>query len=319
MSPIIAQEFSGRVPWDRPQLFTHVRDFRFHGGAGRLAHRRVACGPRGYTLVASKSSGHETCYVEHERVSLTLPRSGRLETRVDGRTLVTEPGGLIAIGPSERRSDHVAPNEATPFSSHTIIAPPGSATALGGESWLHRERLGSVARLNCVIDFSFRLLGGVRDASAGSLAHIEALLEDVFLDALSPSVDGRGVATDARCHEWVIRAARAYMETHHHLPMSIAEIAAAIGVGLRTLQLAFRERRGMTPKQLLTEIRLRSMHARLVDPATDTTVTSAALDAGIFHVGRGIGAYSRRYEETPADTLRRARSAMRGARRVRIN
>jgi len=65
----------------------------------------------------------------------------------------------------------------------------------------------------------------------------------------------------------------------------------------------------MTPKRLLTEVRLRAMHGRLASPEPSTTVTSAAVDSGFLHFGRCSSVYRERYGELPSETLRRARES----------
>ena len=273
MSRIITEQFSGLGPLDRPRLFTQTRDFSFHGGEGKLVHRKIACGPKGYTLVASVSTGHETRFVEQERTSLTLPLAGRLDVRVAGRTLVTTPGGLVAIGPSERSSSHIAKKETGRYASYTIISPLNRGGALGSECWLNRPKLRKLLGLKHVIEFSFRLFANEQAVSARRLAHVEAMIEDVFLDALAPTSDDRNADPDVHWYEWIVRTAHAYMETRFHLPTSIPDIADWLGVGTRTLQAAFHNRRGMPPKQVLTEIRLHAMRGRLTCPEPDTTVT----------------------------------------------
>jgi len=314
MSTITTERFAGLGPLDRPRLFTQTRDFRFHGREGTLVHRKITCGPKGYTLVASVSTGHDTCFVEQERTSLTLPLTGRLDVRVAGRTLITAPGGLVAIGPSERRSSHFAKDNTGRYASYTIISPSQPAGVLGSECWLHRPRLRTFLHLKHVIEIAFRLFDTEHDMSARRLAHAGALIEDVFVEALAPPGDIDNADPDVHWYEWIVRTAHAYMEAHHHLPASIPDIAGWLGVGTRTLQAAFRNRRGTTPKRVLTEIRLRAMRARLTCPGPDTTVTSAALDSGIFHVGRCINVYRKRFGESPATTLRRSRIAARRGR-----
>jgi len=311
MSLIITEEYRQRGRLDRPHLFTHTRDFRFHDSAGRLVHRKLPSGPKGYTVVAVSSTGHDAHFLEQHRVAVTLPLTGHAEVRTAGRTCVTKPGDLFAIGPSER-SVRLAPREeAGLYSSYTIISPQQNAGIANGESWLHRPKLRKVLRLKRLIDFSFRVFQGAHPVAERRVDLVEALIEDIFTDALSLPGDDRDAKSDVHWYEWVVRAAQTYMQAHFNGPMSIPDIAGSVGVGTRTLQAAFQNRRGVTPKQFLTEVRLRGMRRRLACPDAETTVTSAALDSGILHVGRSIDLYRRRYGESPADTLRRAKAATR--------
>jgi transcriptional regulator GlxA family with amidase domain len=96
------------------------------------------------------------------------------------------------------------------------------------------------------------------------------------------------------------------MRSHAEEPLTVAEIANAVGVGPRALQAAFRASHGITPRQLLAEIRLEEARARLLAPEAEMTVTDAALASGFAHFGRFAAAYRERYGELPSETLRRA-------------
>ncbi|MCW2288674.1 AraC family transcriptional regulator [Leucobacter luti] len=87
---------------------------------------------------------------------------------------------------------------------------------------------------------------------------------------------------------------------------SVLEIAAQLGVPLRTLQSHVRAVRGTTPTALLREAQLRHAHTLLeaADPLRET-VTGIAQRAGFTHLGRFSTEYRRRFAESPGDTLRR--------------
>lgn len=87
---------------------------------------------------------------------------------------------------------------------------------------------------------------------------------------------------------------------------SVLELAESLGVPLRTLQSHVRAVRGTTPTALLREAQLR--HARALLEAADPqrqTVTAIAGRAGFAHLGRFSTEYRRRFNESPAETLRR--------------
>jgi transcriptional regulator GlxA family with amidase domain len=90
-------------------------------------------------------------------------------------------------------------------------------------------------------------------------------------------------------------------------PLTVAEVARAAGVGVRALELAFRRRRGDTPRGALAAFRLERARERLLAAPPDASVTDAALDSGFAHLGRFAGAYRARFGESPSDTLRRGR------------
>jgi transcriptional regulator GlxA family with amidase domain len=83
------------------------------------------------------------------------------------------------------------------------------------------------------------------------------------------------------------------------------EVAGAVGVGLRSLQLAFRAVRGEEPRATLARFRLEAARARLQSAHEGDSVTAIAHDCGFAHLGRFAVAYRRAYGERPSETLAR--------------
>ncbi|WP_108263622.1 helix-turn-helix domain-containing protein [Mangrovicoccus ximenensis] len=103
------------------------------------------------------------------------------------------------------------------------------------------------------------------------------------------------------------RRAMDYIETHFRDISTVAEIAAACGTGIRSLELAFRDVWGLSPNQALTEIRLLAARQRLALPGPPATVAEIAMDCGFGHLGRFPAQYRARFGELPSATLKRSR------------
>jgi AraC-like DNA-binding protein len=90
-------------------------------------------------------------------------------------------------------------------------------------------------------------------------------------------------------------------------PPTVAELAAAAGVGERTLHEAFRRRFGTSPAAHLRDLRLAAVREALLDadPGSGVTVARLALEQGFAHPGRFAAAYRARFGEGPGVTLRR--------------
>ncbi|MEU4425549.1 AraC family transcriptional regulator [Actinoplanes sp. NPDC024001] len=88
-------------------------------------------------------------------------------------------------------------------------------------------------------------------------------------------------------------------------PFTVAELARAAGVSVRTLQTAFRSHLGCSPMAYLRQVRLDRAHQELraSDPR-HTTVTQIAYRWGFVHLSRFADAYRARYGTTPRETLR---------------
>lgn len=306
MSQIAVEEFSGHRKSDVPHLFSSTSNFRFHGPRRKLVHRKLPPGPKGYAVVAVASTGHEASFVECNRIALTIPVEGRSEVRVAGRTFVTQPGEMFIIGPSERWSKLIPRGEAGHYRSYTIIAPSRCADILNGENCLHRLDCRMSAQIKDFCEFAFDAFSDVQENSLAKAALIEAVVEDLFLDALKRPTDGCGSERYVHRHERVVRDAQGCMEAHLSEPLSISDIAGGVGVGTRTLQLAFKNRLGVTPRQYLTSLRLeRAQEMLLANPWS--SVTLVAYECGFAHLGRFGQAYKSRYGETPSETARRRR------------
>jgi transcriptional regulator GlxA family with amidase domain len=104
-----------------------------------------------------------------------------------------------------------------------------------------------------------------------------------------------------------LRRALAYLDDHVSEDVSVAQVAAACGVTVRALQLAFRRHLSTTPSRYLRELRLDRARRELEagDPAHGDTVTEVAARWGFFSPGRFSAHYREAYGEPPSRTLAR--------------
>jgi AraC-like DNA-binding protein len=105
-----------------------------------------------------------------------------------------------------------------------------------------------------------------------------------------------------------LRTARDCLEASACEPLDLAELACAAGIGIRALQLGFRRHFGLSISEMLLDMRLANLHARLSKAAPDTSITDIAFDLGFTHLSRMAGAYRTKFGETPSATLRRRMS-----------
>lgn len=109
-------------------------------------------------------------------------------------------------------------------------------------------------------------------------------------------------ATPAPRH---VRAAEEFMRANAGEPLTLAEIAEAAGVSIRTLTAGFRNFRDQSPMQQLRDIRMAAARDDLLQGPGTGSVADIALRWGFGNFGRFAGDYRRRYGETPSETLRR--------------
>jgi AraC-like DNA-binding protein len=125
-----------------------------------------------------------------------------------------------------------------------------------------------------------------------------------------PPADGRlpaGAPSEGAPHASGIRQMDAlleYIDARLCAPISLEDLARAAGVSIRTLNVLCRRHHGLTPMELLRNMRLDAVRARLL---TDTTasITDTALAFGFGHLGRFSAYYAARFDELPRDTQKR--------------
>jgi AraC-like DNA-binding protein len=101
------------------------------------------------------------------------------------------------------------------------------------------------------------------------------------------------------------RRAREYIHAHAAEVPTVAEIAAAAGVGVRALALGFEKHFGLSPLRYLQQQRLDGVRAQLLSGGAGESVTRVALDWGFANLGVFAARYRARFGESPRETLRR--------------
>jgi AraC-like DNA-binding protein len=100
-----------------------------------------------------------------------------------------------------------------------------------------------------------------------------------------------------------VTRAEIFVRAHAARDISLADIASAADVNVRTLQLNFMRYRNMTPMEYLRNVRLDRARKLLIG---GLQVSDAASDSGFVHQGRFASRYRARFGESPSITLKRA-------------
>lgn len=96
----------------------------------------------------------------------------------------------------------------------------------------------------------------------------------------------------------------AYIDSRLCAPISLEDLARAAGVSVRTLNMLCHRHHGLPPMELLRNLRLDAVRARLLTDAS-ASITETALAFGFGHLGRFSAYYAARFHELPRDTQRR--------------
>lgn len=302
----------------RSIMFTESLRLAIHGRNGAITTELLTIGTSGLTIGRVVSTGHEIELREADNITFLLPRAGRLDIHVSSKNYAVYSGRLTAFRPTDRRTRSVADPIAS-FHAATLQVPmarmrdlavaadtttdrafPQDGVAFQGEVGLFLTR-----SLPQLADTLF-----LRPSLAIPPRAIEAI---VYLidDQLCELIEMQAVHASSRrilpaLHR--VRQAEDLMHAQSDDPVSIMEIAQALGVSLRSLQLAFNEvYGGLSPRDYLTRIRLDKARKRLLSANGDGQVTTIALESGFFHLSRFAQAYARTFGERPSETLARRR------------
>ncbi|WP_194482193.1 AraC family transcriptional regulator [Bradyrhizobium sp. CCBAU 53338] len=103
---------------------------------------------------------------------------------------------------------------------------------------------------------------------------------------------------------WYVRRAESYIKVHSSRQLSLDEIAADVGVSARTLQIGFRQFRGVSPMAYLRNYRLDQVMMRLEHANGKAKVCDFARSAGFVDMSKFARAYRIRFGCGPRETLR---------------
>lgn len=105
----------------------------------------------------------------------------------------------------------------------------------------------------------------------------------------------------------VVRRAMEFIEANADRPVTLPQIAAAVQIGPRGLQHAFRRQADSTPMEYLRRVRLQRAHEELqrAEPTQGETVGAVAARHGFGNPGRFRRFYLLTYGRSPTETLAR--------------
>ena len=143
------------------------------------------------------------------------------------------------------------------------------------------------------------LLSAATTARARQALDIE--VAEAVLEAFAPS----RLERDPRAGRSAVDRAKDAMLEYYAEQLTVAEVARAAGVSVRTLQQAFLGETGAGPMRYLHELRLAKCRLALRRSDPGATVADVARSCGFRHMGRFAGDYVARFDEYPSDTIRR--------------
>jgi AraC-like DNA-binding protein len=303
-----------------PNMFSQTNAFALSDEEGRIRVDTAALQPSGLRVSCVRSTGHLVDLTEEAAATVLFPSSGQLRVRVAAAEYRISSRAVCVFGPNARRTRAEAARDAGLFHASALMIPNDTLRNLvragqdRGARWSGlpdslplSARLPEARRLSDLLGFITRQFDDSLPLSARSVAATAVLLEELLSDLIlraTPALREERVLPAA----WLrVRMAEEIMRARSDEPLSIAAVAHDVGVGLRSLQLAFLEARAMGPRDVLQQMRLERARERLLSAGPSDTVTSIALDCGFAHLGRFPAAYRMAFGELPTETLARSR------------
>lgn len=169
------------------------------------------------------------------------------------------------------------------------------------------------ARLRHIVEFLVSELdNGSAEWPETAFADLQQFVLMSFLAAHSHNFIQFQTTSKANAAPWQVAVVEEFIEANWHRSVTIEEISAVTGVGVRAMFRTFGEYRGYSPMAFMKQVRLQHARRMLQSPDDKTSVVAVSLACGFHNGGHFARYYREAFKELPADTLRKARSNVRG-------
>ena len=245
---------------------------------------------------------------------LWFHESGSIGHRVHGRSFVSHTGNAVAHSPGMDLRMDVRPLELLLVSLDGDFVRAAMAQRFRKlppfPGWLgvlpQSANLASLRAMTSWLVAEMERGGSPLSHTGKPRLHAERLLLSLFIECLveaAPEVS-EAVEDVSRAQ---VRIAQEWIDVNLTETISVEEVAAATGVGIRSLQKSFKRVLGCSPQEFITRRRLESARRMLLTAGGEATVTAIAMTLGFFELGRFSQRYRRHFGETPSMTLARGK------------
>jgi len=262
---------------------------------------------------------------QKERLGLVFPNAGTMSARIRNRSVAIDRAYALALSvpdvksisySGDREHGHVTLEFDVAFVQKTLSAIFEGAALRNIEL---SPQLSLASPAGQMLEAMAQAVGaGMRDASVRSDKSMALLGESILRLVLLNFRHGLGdrlLRHQMNSTPRQIREALDFMHANMHQPLTLSDVAEAVGVSVRSLQYGFHRFRNVTPQAYLRQIRLEAVQAELSSPLNALSVKDVALKWGFAHMGHFAARYRAAYGEPPSETARSARAGTsRGAR-----
>lgn len=286
--------------------FTRLGGFEFENTAGQaLVSSGMRNASRSLCLVAS--SGHRIWLREEEKIFCLFPYHGTATVEMYGRSATAGPSEMIVVGPGERRT-HLSRDYLGGMIQIPLTDAKDLDYSLNETGGLHPRNVGlQLVTASSVVASAHTVLALLEaNMGAGPMAEQWLRIIRPLWEAMSLHQPTDAYPSDRLGSLGHVRMAEAYMDAHKAGAITISDVARAVQISPRALQLAFKRHRRSPPLQFLFKQRLVAARDLLTSGNPAITVTDVALGVGFTHLGRFSVAYRMAFGEHPSETRRRS-------------
>lgn len=250
-----------------------------------------------------------------DNLTLRLVRAGGTFYAVGRETLAAVPGrGLILNTALADRGDYA---QGSVHQTVTLHADEVARTLQDAFERPVSERLDVATAFDTSSATGAAIMGivaatavGLRgDATLARAPHAAKMLRDALIMLIletMPHRYSRWFEREAAAPApWQIRRAIDFIDAHTTGPLTVQDVAGAVGIGLRSLQEGFRRHKQISPHDYLKRARLNGVRAELLDPLSVRSIEAVALHWGFVNRGHFALDYRRAFGEQPSQTRRK--------------
>ena len=213
---------------------------------------------------------------------------------------VSEPGFAVStLSFQEERLAEVAETLGIP-DSLTPLNPGGTAVRVAADMTEAIRR-----RVRRISDLATE--GPTATLSERHRPEMEWEIPAALLSALASARQDSSSRPPARARTQGRKRAVAFIDDHAHEAVTVEEVCKASGVSWRTLDYAFREHFGVTPKQYLQAARLNAVRKELARVGSPVKIADVANRWGFWHMGQFAADYRKLFGELPSERSRSSR------------
>ncbi|PTM39671.1 AraC family transcriptional regulator [Bosea sp. 124] len=253
--------------------------------------------------------------VSHDNLTLRLVTAGGTLYSVGRETLAAVPGQGLILNTALAESGEYA--EGSIHSTFTLHAEEVARTLQAAFERPATERLDVAATFDAgtavgatLTSIMAAMAVGLRgDAPLASAPHAARMLRDALIMLVLRGVPHRYSSwfeqKAAAPAPWQIRRAIAFIDGHNSGPLTVQDVAEAVGIGLRSLQEGFRRHKRISPHDYLKLARLNRVRAELLDPESSRSIEAVARHWGFVNRGHFALEYRQAFGEQPSQTRRK--------------